>query len=70
MGATEHLLITQVTNLVQSMRELQERGVWLAGLDMGEGAQALDAVDLDMPLGIVVGHEEMACAAWCVKVVT
>ncbi len=57
VGATEHLLITQVTNLVQSMRELQERGVWLAGLDMGEGAQALDAVDLDMPLGIVVGHE-------------
>ncbi|MFO7678979.1 MAG: 23S rRNA (guanosine(2251)-2'-O)-methyltransferase RlmB [Chloroflexota bacterium] len=57
VGATEHLLIAQVTNLVQAIRDLQGRGVWIAGLDMGEEAQPLDAVDLDMPIGIVVGHE-------------
>ncbi|PIE80782.1 MAG: 23S rRNA (guanosine(2251)-2'-O)-methyltransferase RlmB [Chloroflexi bacterium] len=57
VGATEHLLIAQVTNLVQTIRDLQERHVWIVGLDMTENSQPLAAVDLDMPLGIVVGHE-------------
>ncbi len=56
-GATEHLLIAKVTNLVQTMRSLKDAGVWLAGMDMDEEAQALGRIDLDMPLGIVVGHE-------------
>lgn len=56
-GATEHLLIAKVTNLVQSMRLLKEAGVWLAGMDMDESAQELGRIDLNMPLGIVVGHE-------------
>ena len=57
MGAAEHLLIAQVTNLVQTMRTLQEKDVWLVGLDLEPGARALPEVDLDMALGIVVGHE-------------
>ncbi len=56
-GATEHLLIAKVTNLVQTMRALKEAGVWLAGMDMDEDARELGSIDLDMPLGIVVGHE-------------
>ncbi|HRN68981.1 MAG TPA: 23S rRNA (guanosine(2251)-2'-O)-methyltransferase RlmB [Promineifilum sp.] len=56
-GATEHLLIAKVTNLVQTMRSLKEAGVWLAGMDMDEDAPELGRIDLDMPLGIVVGHE-------------
>lgn len=56
-GATEHLLIAKVTNLVQTMRSLKEAGVWLAGMDMDEAAPELGRIDLDMPLGIVVGHE-------------
>lgn len=56
-GATEHLLIAKVTNLVQTMRGLKDAGVWLAGMDMDDDAQALGQIDLDMPLGIVVGHE-------------
>lgn len=57
VGATEHLLIAQETNLVQAIRDLKDRDVWIAGLDMTEESQPLDSVDLDMPLGIVVGHE-------------
>lgn len=57
VGATEHLLIAKVTNLVQTMNFLQERGVWIAGMDMDEQAVPLGQVDLDRPLGIVVGHE-------------
>ena len=56
-GATEHLLIAKVTNLVQTMRSLKEAGVWLAGMDMDEEARELGSADLDMPLGVVVGHE-------------
>ena len=56
-GATEHLLIAQVTNLVQTMEKLQKRDVWLAGLDMDESARSYQQVDLNVPLGIVVGHE-------------
>jgi len=56
-GAAEHLLISQVTNLVQTMKWLQTEGVWLVGMDLDEGAQSLADVDLNMALGIVVGHE-------------
>ncbi len=57
VGATEHLLIAQVTNLVRAMRELKEREVWLAGMDLSEEAYALGEMGLDRALGIVVGHE-------------
>jgi 23S rRNA (guanosine2251-2'-O)-methyltransferase len=56
-GATEHLVIAQVTNLVDAMRRLQQREVWLAGLDLGEDAQPLDALDLNLALGLVIGNE-------------
>ena len=56
-GATEHLLIAKVTNLAQTMRELKAAGVWLAGMDLDETAEAVGQVDLDRALGIVVGHE-------------
>jgi 23S rRNA (guanosine2251-2'-O)-methyltransferase len=57
VGAAEHLHIAQVTNLVQSIRQLQAENVWIIGLDLDETAQPLGQVDLDMPLGIIVGHE-------------
>ncbi len=56
-GAAEHLLIAQVTNLVAAMKRLQAENVWLVGLDLAEGARPLPDVDLDIPIGIVVGHE-------------
>ena len=56
-GASEHLLIAKVTNLAQTMRQLKDAGVWLAGLDLDETAEELGRVDLDRALGIVVGHE-------------
>jgi 23S rRNA (guanosine2251-2'-O)-methyltransferase len=56
-GAAEHLLIAQVTNLVQTIKQLQENDVWIAGMDLVETAQPLGQIDLDRALGIVVGHE-------------
>ena len=56
-GATEHLLIAQVTNMVQTIKQLQARDVWVAGMDIVPEAQLLKEVDLDRALAIVVGHE-------------
>lgn len=56
-GAAEHLRIAQVTNLVQTIRQLQENDIWIVGMDVDKNAQSLAQTDLNMPLGIVVGHE-------------
>ena len=56
-GATEHLRIAQVTNLGQALDGLKERGIWVAGLDIGEDAYRWGEIDLDRPLCLVVGHE-------------
>lgn len=55
-GASEHLLIAQA-NLAQAIVALKEAGAWVVGLDSGEGALPPDRVDLDGPIGLVVGSE-------------
>jgi len=56
-GAVEHLLIAQVTNLVRTMGELKEQGVWIVGLEHAPEAQDYREADLNMPLALVVGSE-------------
>lgn len=56
-GAAEHLRVAQVTNLVEAMRWLKKHDVWLLGLALGEEVQPLNALDLNMPLGLVIGNE-------------
>ena len=56
-GASEHLLVAQVTNLARTMEQLKERDVWIAGLEDVSEAQVLWASDLGGALGLVVGSE-------------
>jgi 23S rRNA (guanosine2251-2'-O)-methyltransferase len=56
-GATEHLAIALVGNLAQTMRALQEQGVWVVGVEQDERARRFDQADLTMPLALVVGAE-------------
>ncbi|MCC6189563.1 MAG: 23S rRNA (guanosine(2251)-2'-O)-methyltransferase RlmB [Anaerolineales bacterium] len=56
-GAAEHLRVAQVTNLVDAMRRLRQRDVWLFGLGLSPEAEPLSAVDLNLPLGLVIGNE-------------
>jgi len=56
-GAAEHLRVAQVTNLVDAMRRLKKQDVWLFGLGLSADAQPLTTVDLDRPLGLVIGNE-------------
>ncbi|HAI21443.1 MAG TPA: 23S rRNA (guanosine(2251)-2'-O)-methyltransferase RlmB [Clostridiales bacterium UBA8153] len=55
-GATAHVPLARVTNLVRCMEELKAAGVWLAGLEAGAGPSLWDAA-LTGPLGLVVGGE-------------
>jgi 23S rRNA (guanosine2251-2'-O)-methyltransferase len=56
-GASEHLLIAQVVNLVAAMTELKEHEVWITGLDNLPDAQPLDQADLSGAMALVVGNE-------------
>jgi len=56
-GAAEHLRIAQVTNLSRTLERLKEDDLWIVGLDLAPEAQPVGSVDLDMALGIVIGHE-------------
>jgi len=57
-GATELLPIAQVPNLVRSMEELRENGVWLiAAVAPGQGGVPPWAIDLTQPSALVLGSE-------------
>ena len=56
-GAVEHLQISVVTNLSQSIDRLQKQGVWVVGIEDDEKSQLYDQTDLNMPLALVLGSE-------------
>jgi 23S rRNA (guanosine2251-2'-O)-methyltransferase len=56
-GATEHIAIAQVTNLVRALEILKEAGVWLAAVAAGPGARPIDELDASIPLCLVLGAE-------------
>jgi len=56
-GASEHLLVAQITNMVQTMEQLKERNVWIAGLEDVPEGQVLWESDLRGAIGLVVGSE-------------
>jgi len=56
-GALSRLPVLTVTNLVRAMKQLQEKGVWLAGL-AGEAEVSMYQAELDGNLGLVMGAED------------
>jgi 23S rRNA (guanosine2251-2'-O)-methyltransferase len=56
-GAVEHLLVAQVTNLVDAIGRLKGDDVWVAGLETARDAQFYNRADLTGPLALVVGSE-------------
>ena len=55
-GALEHVTVARVGNLVQALKALKERGVWIVGYDAA-GTERWDAVDLTKPVALVLGGE-------------
>ncbi len=56
-GATEHIWLAEVSNLVQSLKKLKQAGVWLAGIEKTANAQPYYQADLTGPLALVIGSE-------------
>lgn len=56
VGAAEMIPFVRVTNLARTMRQLQERGVWLVGT-AGEATYDIYQAKLTGPLAIVMGAE-------------
>lgn len=55
-GGAEAVPLIRVTNLVRTLRGLQERGFWVVGAD-AEASTEIHAVDLTGPLILVLGGE-------------
>ncbi|MBE8734738.1 23S rRNA (guanosine(2251)-2'-O)-methyltransferase RlmB [Aeromonas veronii] len=55
-GAAEVVPLIQVTNLARTLRELQERGVWIVGT-AGEADHDLYQAKLTGPMALVMGAE-------------
>ena len=55
-GAAETLTVIQATNLARVLRQLKQRGIWLAGTT-GEADESLYSTDLTGPLALVMGSE-------------
>ncbi len=56
-GALEHIRLARVVNMVNTIKELKAKGIWVAGTDPS-AEKNLYACDLKGPLAIVIGGEE------------
>lgn len=56
-GATEHLKVAQVNNLVQAIKQLKENGFWIVGSSL-ENSNPYTDIDYTIPLALIVGNEE------------
>ncbi|MBU5479937.1 23S rRNA (guanosine(2251)-2'-O)-methyltransferase RlmB [Blautia sp. MSJ-19] len=54
-GAINYTPVAKVTNLVRTIEELKEKGIWFVCADMG-GENMYD-LDLTGPMGLVIGNE-------------
>ena len=55
-GAVEHMIVSRVTNISNTIEDLKKRGLWIYGADM-DGAEYHFNTSLDGPIGLVIGNE-------------
>lgn len=56
-GALEHVAVSKVTNLAQTIALLQQAGIWVVGAEATSGSKLPWEIDLSGPLALVVGAE-------------
>jgi 23S rRNA (guanosine2251-2'-O)-methyltransferase len=56
-GASEHVRVAQVTNLVHTLEALKREGMWIVGLDSTPTGNPYYEADLNRPLVLLVGAE-------------
>ncbi|MBQ6492883.1 MAG: 23S rRNA (guanosine(2251)-2'-O)-methyltransferase RlmB [Erysipelotrichaceae bacterium] len=55
-GALEYMKVAEVTNLVNTLKELKKHGYWVVGSD-GSGEQLYDQISYDMNTVLIIGSE-------------
>ncbi|WP_047490581.1 23S rRNA (guanosine(2251)-2'-O)-methyltransferase RlmB [Terriglobus sp. TAA 43] len=55
-GATEHVRVAKVTNLVRSLEDLKKQNIWIVGLDE-RGTMDYDQFDFNADICLVMGRE-------------
>ncbi|MBU4055291.1 MAG: 23S rRNA (guanosine(2251)-2'-O)-methyltransferase RlmB [Proteobacteria bacterium] len=55
-GALEHIRLSLVTNLVNTIKEMKENDLWVFGLDR-DGRTPVYGMDLTVPTALVIGGE-------------
>lgn len=55
-GATEHMPIADVTNIVTAIEQLKNEGYWIVGL-ASDGEKLYTQADYTVPIALVVGNE-------------
>ncbi|MBO8165248.1 MAG: 23S rRNA (guanosine(2251)-2'-O)-methyltransferase RlmB [Brevibacillus sp.] len=55
-GAVEYVPVARVTNLVRTIEELKQQGIWIAGTD-ADAPQDFREGDFSIPLALVIGSE-------------
>jgi 23S rRNA (guanosine2251-2'-O)-methyltransferase len=56
-GALEHIYLSRVTNLVQTIKQCKKSGIWIIGLDKDAGQSVYDC-ELTGSIAIVLGGEQ------------
>lgn len=56
-GALEHVCLARVTNMVNTIKVLKKKGVWIIGLD-GEADESMFTIAFPASVAIVIGGEE------------
>ena len=54
-GAIKYTPVAKVTNIVRTIEELKEKGIWFVCADMG--GEIMYDLDLTGPMGLVIGNE-------------
>lgn len=54
-GALNYTPVAKVTNLVRTIKELKEKGIWFVCADMG--GESMYRLNLTGPIGMIVGNE-------------
>ena len=62
-GAAELVPFMQVTNLARTLKQLKERGVWVVGTSLEDGAKPFFDTDLKVPVAIVSPSISSICAS-------
>ena len=56
-GASEHLGVARVVNIVRAIGLAKDAGYWITGLDFGPDAREYDQIDYSGRVALIVGNE-------------